>query len=208
MEGTMRNQIFLAMLITSLIGPWSAHAQEPRDFSLTATQIVELPGTVHAIVFNSPSLQVGEPRDMQALTLAIEAWLASNFGLPEMKANPRIEYISATEADGQKYARLLTLESMLNNRAAYLPRWKAIYLPAGWNGGTPAELSVFVRQLAGLLRNEAGGRYRCMPDDDTFALTVQIRWLAMFGADGSNADVKRRQAASPHCTLRLSEAGQ
>lgn len=200
----MRNQIFLLTLITSLIGAWSAHAQEPRDFSLTATQIVQLPGTAHTVVFNSPSLLVGEPRDMRAVTEAIGAWLASNFGLPAINSSPRIEYISATEVDGRKYARLLTTEAMLNDRAAYTPRWHAIYLPEGWNGATPVELSVFVRQLAGLLQDEAGTRYRCIPDDDTFALAVQIRWLALFGTDRSLADVSRGLPANPHCTLRVS----
>ena len=204
----MRNQIFLVTLIASLIGAWSAHAQEPRDFSLTATQVVQLPGTGHTVVFNSPSLQVGEARDMRVLTQAIEAWLASNFGLPAMKGSPRIEYISTTEIDGLKYARLLTAETMLNNPAAYTTRGQAIYLPDGWTGRTPAELSVFVRQLAGLLRDEADSRYRCIPDDDTFALAVQIRWLALFGSDGSHVDARRRLVANPHCILRVSAVGQ
>jgi hypothetical protein len=153
-------------------------------------------------------LQVGEPRHRRALTQAIEASLASNFGLPAMKANPRIKYISTTEIEGRKYARLLTVETILDYRAAHTPRGQAIYLPEGWNGGTPAELSVFVRQLAGLLRDEADSRYRCMADDDSFALAMQIRWLALFGSDGSHADMRRRLAANPHCTLRVSAARQ
>jgi hypothetical protein len=40
----MRKQIILTAFIASLAGVRAAYAQEPRDFSLPATQTVQLPG--------------------------------------------------------------------------------------------------------------------------------------------------------------------
>src|SRR5476649_697188 len=112
----MCKQIILTTLITSLIGVSAAQAQETRDFSMLATQTVQLPGTTYSIVFNSPELQVGEPRDTAKLSVAISSWLSANFGMPKMHHIPRFA-ISETAAT-----------------AAYESRSQTIYLPVGWNG--------------------------------------------------------------------------
>jgi hypothetical protein len=44
----MRTQIIVTAFIASLIGIGAAQAQEPRDFSLLATQPVQLPGTTYS----------------------------------------------------------------------------------------------------------------------------------------------------------------
>jgi hypothetical protein len=44
----MRTQIIVTAFIASLIGIGAAQAQEPRDFSLLATQTVQLPGTTYS----------------------------------------------------------------------------------------------------------------------------------------------------------------
>src|SRR5262249_22075335 len=93
----MRKQAILGVVIASLLGVTGTRAQEPRDFSQLATQTVQLPGTNHTLVFNSPTLQVGEPRDIASLSGAISSWLSANFGLPPITRAPNVIYVSKAE---------------------------------------------------------------------------------------------------------------
>jgi hypothetical protein len=138
--------------------------------------------------------------------MATGSWLSANFGLPPMHDLPRVEYVSASEIESRQSVQLLETETMMENPAVYDGRSHAIYLPEGWNGNTPAELSVFVRQMLHHLRNEAKNAYHCTPDSDKFALAVQRRWLVMFGADGQqgNAGGTNGLASGPRCVSRLS----
>src|SRR5262245_618866 len=115
----MRTQIIVTALLASLISIGTAQAQEPRDFSLLATQTVQLPGTTYSIVFNSPELQVGEPRDTTKLSVGIASWLSASFGLPPMRVTPHIVYTGAT--------------------AGYDSQFQTIRLPVAWNGSSPSE---------------------------------------------------------------------
>lgn len=177
----MRTQIILTTLLASLIGTGAAQAQEPRDFSLLATQTVQLPGTTYSIVFNSPELQVGEPRDTTKLSVGIASWLSASFGLPPMHRTPHIVYTGAT--------------------AGYDSQLQTIRLPVAWNGSSPSELAVFVNAMARHLQNEAGADYRCSPEQ--FANAVQDRWLAMFGAVAQGVN-NREVISNPICTFRQS----
>ena len=177
----MRTQIIVTAFLASLIGIGAAQAQEPRDFSLLATQTVQLPGTTYSIVFNSPELQVGEPRDTTQLSAGIASWLFASFGLPEMRRTPHIVYTGTA--------------------ASYDSPSHTIRLPIGWNGSSPSELAVFVNAMARHLQSESGPDYRCTPEQ--FANAVQDRWLAMFGgaAQGMN---DREITSKPVCTFRQS----
>jgi len=177
----MRTQIVVTAFIASLIGIGAAQAQEPRDFSLLATQTVQLPGTTYSIVFNSPELQVGEPRDTTKLSMGIASWLSASFGLPEMRRAPHIVYTNTT--------------------AGYDSPSRTIHLPIAWNGSSPSERAVSVNAMARHLQSEAGPDNRCTPEQ--FANAVQDRWLAMFGgaAQGMN---DREIISKPICTFRQS----
>jgi hypothetical protein len=163
----MFKKIILTALIASLAAVSSAQAQETRDFSMLATQTVQLPGTTYSIVFNSPELQVGEPRDMAKLSVAISSWLSANFGLSKMHHSPR-----AVISDTAK-------------TTLYEGRTQTIYLPVGWNGASPIELSAFIRAMVHHLQNEAGVDDRHASEQ--LANVVQSRWLAMFGTIAQSA---------------------
>lgn len=177
----MRTQIILTALLASLVGS-GAQAQEPRDFSLLATQTVQLPGTTYSIVFNSPELQVGEPRNTAKLSGAIASWLSANFGMPAIRQMPQIAY-----GDGS------------TDTVVYDSRSHTIYLPAGWNGTSPVELSGFVRAMVQHLEGETGTNYQCTSN---LADAVENRWLSMFsiGIPQVNAT-----GSSPGCTFRQSQ---
>ena len=165
----MRTQIIVTAFLASLIGLGTAHAQEPRDFSLLATQTVQLPGTTYSIAFNSPELQVGEPRDTTKLSEGIASWLSASFGLPHMRRTPHIVYRGAT--------------------TGYDSQLQTIRLPVAWNGSSPSELALFVNVMARHLQNEAGADYRCTPEQ--FANAVQDRWLAIWGGGGGKKKKKK-----------------
>jgi hypothetical protein len=207
MEEPMRKQIILTTLIASLASVCAAEAQEPRDFSLLATQTVQLPGTTYSIVFNSPELQVGEPRDMRALSVAIGSWLSANFGLPTMHRPPRIEYVPASEIAIIRSPAWPVAESAAQIPSLYDAHSQTIFLPEGSNGSTPTELSVFVEEMTRHLLNEARYAYHCTPDSEHFVLAVQRRWLAMFSADGQmvNAAGANGPASSPRCVSQQSQ---
>jgi len=203
----MRKQIILATLFATLGGVCPGHAQEPRDFSSLATQVVRLPGTPYSITFNSPELQVGEPRDMAALSVAIGSWISARFGLPATQRPPRVAYVSAAEIESRQSIGGLETTTSMENPAVYDRRARTIYLPEGWNGGSAAELSVFVRQMVHHLRNEAGNSYQCVPDSDAFPFAVQRQWLALFGSDGQMTAARVGEPISrPRCSLRQSRA--
>jgi hypothetical protein len=178
----MRTQIIITALLTSLFGAGAAQAQEPRDFSLLATQTVQLPGTTYSIVFNSPELQVGELRDTAKLSEAIAFWISANFGMPAMRQIPRVSY-----GDGSK----------VTDTVVYDGRSHTIYLPAGWNGTSPVELSGFVREMVHHLQSETGTDYQCTPN---LANAVENRWLAMF----TDAPQVSATGSSPGCIFRQS----
>jgi hypothetical protein len=171
-----------------LAGICVSRAQEPREFSLQPTQIVQLPGTGYRIAFNSPELQVGERRDIPALAAAIASWLSINFGLPAMRRPPHIEYIDASDI-----AAFLAKLSAVNSAqpdipSAYDCRWQTAYLPRGWNGGTPDHLAAFVREMVHHLQNESGQACRDTPEDEAFTLLVQERWRAIFSVRDERAN--------------------
>src|SRR5262249_49194307 len=124
----MRRQVIITAFLASLIRIGTAQAQEPRDFSLLATQTVQLPGTTYSIMFNSPELQVGEPRDTTKLSAGIASWLSVSFGLPEMRRTPHIVYAGTT--------------------AGYDGGSHSIRLPAAWNSSSPSQLAAFVHPIS------------------------------------------------------------
>ena len=186
----MRTQIIITAFLASLIGIGAAQAQEPRDFSLLATQTVQLPGTTYSVVLNSPELQAGEPRDTAKLSMAIASWLSANFGLPTIHRMPHVAYV---EKSGET--------------AAYNSQSHTIILPVGWNGSSSFELSSFVREMVHHLHSEAGADYECTPN---LANDIEKHWLAMFKTDAPhpvNAAGAGGLLSGPRCVFRQSRIG-
>lgn len=206
----MRGKIVLMTALATLLLIGIGHAQEPRDFSRLATQIVRLPGTTYSIVFNSPELQVGEPRNMPALSEAIAAWLSANFGLPTMRHAPRIAYAPAADIAPFRARSSSETASIAEIPSFYAGHSQTIFLPEGWNGITPVELSVFVREMVHHVQGQGNNAYHCTPsDNEKFAHAVQRRWLALFGDDGQKATPTDSHGlvVSPRCVLWQSKAG-
>lgn len=132
---------------------------------------------------------------MQALLAAIVTWLSVNFGLPASSELPAVRFAPPAEIAFIHYGAF-TSESQRRVRAAYaaLPaekrrevvsiyddRRRAIILPLGWEGVTPAEMSMLVHEMVHHLQNAAGLKYACREAREKLAYEAQEKWLGLFG---------------------------
>ena len=128
------------------------------------------------------------------LLAAIEAWLALHFDLPSVDHHPRIELVPPAKIAALRYPGLLsnpTTESAPNGHssaasrsdvvAVYSDATQTIYLPEGWTGRTPAELSVLVHEMVHHVQNVGGLKYQCPQEREKLAYLAQERWLGLFG---------------------------
>jgi hypothetical protein len=129
---------------------------------------------------------------MQALLTAIVVWLSASFDLPAIYDFPRVEFVSATQMIAQRYKPLLPAERVdiataqgdtagSNTVALYNDDTKTIYLPDGWAGRTPAELSILVHEMVHHLQNIAMLTHECPQAREKLAYEAQDKWLALFG---------------------------
>lgn len=123
---------------------------------------------------------------METLLTAIVAWLSIGFGLPANFDYPRVELVSparmnAVQFRGQAAAHSARPASQRDVDALYDHSTRTIYLPAGWTGKTPAEVSVLVHEMVHHLQNVAGLKYDCPQAREKLAYAAQDQWLALSG---------------------------
>ena len=126
---------------------------------------------------------------MEALLIAITVWLSTNYGLPSNFDHPRIEFLSSKEMTARFYESVGQQEergtvpsqpqsdivSLYNNDS------RTLYLPEGWTGKTPAELSILVHEMVHHLQNVGGLKFACPQEREEVAYKAQDRWLGLFG---------------------------
>jgi hypothetical protein len=129
----------------------------------------------------------------QALLTAMETWVSSQFDLPAIHEHPRIEFAPPAKIASLRFADSLSdpeAEGKPSNRASsaqhdtiaiYYDATRTIYLPEGWTGGTPAELSVLVHEVVHHFQNVLGLKHECPQEREKLAYLVQQRWLGLFG---------------------------
>jgi len=131
-----------------------------------------------------------------ALLTALVLWIATTCDLPPDYDHPNISLVSAEELFHLRYGaftqaqqhEILTLQTnsaaspdRRETVALYDDRSDTIFLPDGWKGDTPAELSILVHELVHHLQNRAGTRYECPAAREELAYAEQEKWLALFG---------------------------
>jgi hypothetical protein len=138
---------------------------------------------------------------MQALLTAIVLWLSANFDLPANLQHPQIAFAPAETIGALHYQAFVTAPAPTSAGAdadavpqqarpivaVYDDKTKTIYLPKGWTGTTPAEISVLVHEMVHHLQNVGGLRYECAQGREKLAFFAQERWLRMFRSDLSEA---------------------
>ena len=103
---------------------------------------------------------------MEAALTTIAVWLSFNLMLPPVSEHPRVEFASLAKVE-----------------AFYDDKTRTIFLPKGWTGRTPAELSVLVHEMVHHVQNVAGLTYACPEEREKIAYAAQRQWLALFGRD-------------------------
>lgn len=134
-------------------------------------------------------------RSLQVLLTETVTWLSDNFDLPAIPELPRVEFASVARIASLHYEGVLSLpvvgfadlEPGLPARYKLLTMYdeasKTIYLPEGWSGSTPTELSVLVHEMVHHAQNVSGLKYECPQARERLAYAAQQKWLELFGHD-------------------------
>jgi hypothetical protein len=135
---------------------------------------------------------------MQALIVAIITWLSTNYSLPANYDLPEIQFATPTEIAKLRYGIFnsqrqgATFTSPHSQPAAdalssvvsiYKDRDHVIVLPIGWQGVTPAELSILVHEMVHHLQNVGKLKFACPQEREALAYKAQDQWLQLFGKD-------------------------
>jgi hypothetical protein len=128
---------------------------------------------------------------MNALLTAVALWLAANFDLPATSEHPHVEFVPPATISALRYQDIpggqpsspAEKASQRDVVAVYDDATSTIYLPEGWSGSTPAELSVLVHELVHHLQNRGQLKFECPRQREKLAYEAQERWLKLFGRD-------------------------
>ena len=132
---------------------------------------------------------------MDALLSAIVIWLSLNFAIPSNYAHSKIEFVrpieiafmrnGAVTAESQKQVIASMNASSPTGRreavAVYDSVRETIFLPQGWEGRSPAELSLIVHEMVHHLHAKAEYEYACPAEREKLAYEAQEQWLNLFG---------------------------
>lgn len=134
---------------------------------------------------------------MQVLLTALVTWLSANYpALPALKYElPAVRYAEPAEIYSIRYGAFsperrrelaaayaaLPADQQNSIVSVYDDKARTIVLPAGWQGHTPAELSVLVHELVHHMQNTAGLTYGCPQEREALAYDAQDKWLGLFG---------------------------
>jgi hypothetical protein len=125
--------------------------------------------------------------EMEGLLTAIVLWLSSNFTLPASFDHPRVKFVSAIEMAAllpkDEQSDISSIQSASEIVSLYNNETKTIFLPNGWQGKTPAELSILVHEMVHHLQNVGQLKFACPQEREELAYLAQERWLKLFGRD-------------------------
>jgi hypothetical protein len=127
---------------------------------------------------------------MHVLLTVLTTWLSIHLGIPPVEDHPDVKFAAAAEMAELHFSQAGAAGDSGGGEAArfrhdleavYDDRSRTIYLPEGWTGETPAEVSVLVHELAHHLQNTAEFKYDCAEAREKPAYQAQERWLELFG---------------------------
>jgi hypothetical protein len=137
-------------------------------------------GEVHPDAPRAPSAPAQVTLDV--LATAVAGWVAAARGEPLPDHLPVIAFVDrATLAEIKRAAGAEAQGA--DTLALYDGRNRTIYLPRGWTGATPVEVSMLVHELVHHFQAAAGERFPCAAAREKDAYAVQTRWLEAFGTD-------------------------
>ena len=124
---------------------------------------------------------------MTELLNAIVLWISINLAVPAVYDHPHIEYAPPAKMIAMRLRGLPTTaqETLLPSQipdvvAIYDDEKRTIFLPEGWTGKTPAELSVLVHEMVHHLQNVNKEKFECPAAREKPAYLAQDKWLKQF----------------------------
>jgi hypothetical protein len=188
---TTRTCVFRSVcwMATVFLAP-CVHAEEPAPVVAVRpdeapNQTFTVPGTSYEIVAGASQLAPGSTVPAAELISAVAIWLTKEFDFQPAAQPPRIQFASQDQLSALRYVTIMSEATFHpgDTVAVYNNRDGTIYLPLGWTGNTPAELSALVHEMVHHLQHEAGLTFACGEAREAAAYEAQQRWLAMFGRD-------------------------
>jgi hypothetical protein len=125
-----------------------------------------------------PTGPTGNRHTERLLTLIV-TWLSANFELPAHYEHPAVVFLPPDRIAGLRYGS--PLSGSQDVVAVYHDNQRTIYLPEGWTGKSPAEVSILVHELVHHLQNVGKQFIRCPQEREKEAYAAQEAWLGMFG---------------------------
>jgi len=163
-----------ALITAGMTGTVSAQQSShrpPIDYTLVFTEADGGPGAVNP-----------------AVLATIIKWLAGNFDLPTAD-QARVEFVPPARIAAFRYRGFAQPQAPKGDEqamheagreAVYDDATRTIYLPEGWRGATPAEVSVLVHEMVHHLQNGARLKYECPQEREKLAYAAQERWLGQY----------------------------
>jgi len=187
----VRSKLFCTAILTlAVAGPVSAQRLE----------LISIPQAANPPV--SRSTDTSE----DALLRSVAEWISHVFGLAEIQSLPAVRRFPAGAyahlSDTGPASGRLTDTAVINYQrsarevvARYDDATRMIYLPDGWDGSTPAQMSALVHAMTHHFQNVGGRKYYDCPEErKALPYEAQGRWLGLYGR-GLNEDFGIDQAA-------------
>lgn len=190
----MLKQLIAGAFLLAVTGP-GAVGQDiaAAPSGLLDVPVQQAPEIVREFLFGTADIDAIAER--KALLADIAAWLAANFELPRVEDQPYLTRVPPARLTALRQHGLLPAQGAGTNGpqppspgqratvALYIDGERTIYLPLGWSGRTPAELSMLVHEMVHHLQARSGEKYECPQARETLAYAAQQRWLGQFGTD-------------------------
>jgi Domain of unknown function (DUF6647) len=187
----LKHAFLCTAFATALAVPLAAEQTgTPPALQMPAQQLTETQIIDYSLIF--PGGESAAPAS--ALLTEISAWLAKNFDLPPFDQPPSVAFATPAWIAAFHYRSLLNGQQQLaagnapptigGGReivAVYDTATQTIFLPHGWRGATPAEMSVLVHEMTHHLQARAQFKYECPQAREKLAYAAQNRWLDRFG---------------------------
>ena len=179
----IKTSLFLAAAMAAL----PSHGESLRHVQ---TQRVVIPHSGYVVSVGPETRAAAGTAPRVDMVKAMMAWLARSFDLPAGTSPPAVRFESGKKIAAFRYTGVLSdapdvLAAIPPGQrevvAAYDPLTATVYLPAGWSGATPVELSILVHELVHHLQRAGGLHYECVQASEELAYAAQDKWLSLFG---------------------------
>jgi hypothetical protein len=149
--------------------------------ALTATAAQATEGPQRTLEIAVPMMQMPLPILVKLAT----GWVAADLGLPMPETLPRVAFadeatmrIIRASVEGIPAVATTPEAEVLG---MYDTSSGTIFLPLGWTGQSPAEMSILVHEIVHHLQTLSDERFGCPAEREKRAYEVQGRWLEAHG---------------------------